>query len=87
MSVNPVISNSLSTEWHLLIAFASSLDPDQARQNVGPDLGPYCLTLFEKVDFEKNQQMTQKSMKNYPEDKCWCGWNLGSGQMASSEAS
>ena len=27
----------------LLINFANSLDPDQARQNVGPDLGPNCL--------------------------------------------
>ena len=25
---------------HLLITFANSLDPDQARQNVGPDLDP-----------------------------------------------
>ena len=39
---------------HLLITFANSLDPDQARQNVrpdqarqnvGPDLDPNCLTL------------------------------------------
>ena len=29
----------------LLIIFANSLDPDQARQNVGPDLDPNCLTL------------------------------------------
>ena len=29
---------------HLLIIFANSLDPDQARQNVGPDLDPNCLT-------------------------------------------
>ena len=29
---------------HLLITFANSLDPDQARQNVGPDLVPNCLT-------------------------------------------
>ena len=28
----------------LLIAFANSLDPDQVRQNVGPDLDPNCLT-------------------------------------------
>ena len=28
----------------LLITFANSLDPDQARQNVGPDLDPSCLT-------------------------------------------
>ena len=29
---------------HLLITFANSLDPDQAIQNVGPDLDPNCLT-------------------------------------------
>ena len=29
----------------LLIAFAKSLDPDQDRQNVGPDQDPNCLTL------------------------------------------
>ena len=29
----------------LLITFANSLDPDQDRQNVGPDLDPKCLTL------------------------------------------
>ena len=29
---------------HLLITFANSLDSDQARQNVGPDLDPNCLT-------------------------------------------
>ena len=29
---------------HLLITFANSLDPDQTRQNVGPDLDPNCLT-------------------------------------------
>ena len=28
----------------LLITFANSLDPDQARQNVGPDPDPNCLT-------------------------------------------
>ena len=28
------------------ITFANSLDPDQARQNVGPDLDPNCLTLL-----------------------------------------
>ena len=30
---------------HQLITFASSLDPDQDRQNVGLDLDPNCLTL------------------------------------------
>ena len=41
----------------LLITFANSSDADQARQNVGPDLDPNCLTLrvflidfFEKVN-------------------------------------
>ena len=41
-----VIINSLpAMQCHLLITFATSLDPDQARQNVGPDMGPICLTL------------------------------------------
>ena len=31
---------------HLLKTFASSLDPDQAQQNVGPDLDPNCLSLL-----------------------------------------
>ena len=30
----------------LLITFANSLDPDQDRHNVGPDLDPNCLTLW-----------------------------------------
>ena len=29
----------------LLITFANSLDPDQARPNIGSDLDPNCLTL------------------------------------------
>ena len=29
----------------LLMIFANSLDPDQARQNVRPDLDPNCSTL------------------------------------------
>ena len=28
------------------IVFANSLDPDQDRQNVGPEVDPYCLTLM-----------------------------------------
>ena len=31
--------------YSLLITFANSLDPDQDRQNVGPDLGPNRSTL------------------------------------------
>ena len=30
----------------LLIIFPNSLDPDQARQDVGPDLDPNCLSLI-----------------------------------------
>ena len=35
----------LAATYHLLITFANSLDPDQDRQNVGPDLGSNRLTL------------------------------------------
>ena len=51
--------------------FAGSLDPDQARHNVGPDLDPSCLTaviterIFEKCYVEKYLQTT-KIVKNYP---------------------
>ena len=31
---------------HLLITFANSLDPDKARQNIGPDLDSNCLTFW-----------------------------------------
>ena len=40
--------NSFPTSGKLLLSvdnFANSLDPDQARQNMGPDLDPNCLTL------------------------------------------
>ena len=36
--------SGISDFCHLLITFANSLDPDQTRQNVGPDLDPNCLT-------------------------------------------
>ena len=45
---NCFVLNSLPTRGEfccLLITFANSLDPDQARQNVGPDLDPNCLIL------------------------------------------
>ena len=47
VSTSCFVFNSLSTRDDsccLLITFANSLDPDQARQNVGPDLDPNCLT-------------------------------------------
>ena len=53
--------------------FANSLDPDQARHNVGPDLVQSSLTLmiflkefFEKNNFEKKNLQRTKIMKNYP---------------------
>ena len=61
----------LSLSVVCLITFAKSLGPDQTRQNLGPDLDPNCLTpikaflkeIFEKVDFEKKQQVTKKQEK------------------------
>ena len=51
---------------HLLKTFAYRLDPDQARQNIGPDLDPICLIylkyFFKKVDFQKISRR-QKSIK------------------------
>ena len=50
----------------LLIAFANSLDPDQARHCVRPDLDPNCSTLHGisgKVDFEKIQQTYKKACR------------------------
>ena len=40
----------------LLITFANSLDPDQDRQNVSPDLDPNCLThiIFREELIEKS---------------------------------
>ena len=46
MSIN--VHDSLDNQLHAhqvilpWLTFANSLDPDQARQNVGPDLGPNC---------------------------------------------
>ena len=55
----------------LLITFANILDPDQARQNVGPDLDPNCLTLrcyswkmfLKKVNFKKKSADDIKACK------------------------
>ena len=48
------------------INFANSLDPDQARQNVGHDLDPNCLTLmvFLKENFE-NVSSNPISLKTF----------------------
>ena len=49
-----------------LIIFANKLDPDQARQNVGPDLDPNCLSLWWKScmsvsNFDGKQADDEKS--------------------------
>ena len=50
----------------LLIIFANSLDPDQARQHVGPDLDPNCLTLwwYSWKIFLKKLVLKKKKSKN-----------------------
>ena len=54
----------------LMIALANSLDQDQDRHDIDPDLDPNRLTVldsvperifFEKVNFENIQQMTTKA--------------------------
>ena len=47
--------NPIATECRLLITFANSLESDQARQDVGPDLGPNWFTVFLKeISFRKS---------------------------------
>ena len=55
---------------HLLITFANSLDPDQARQNFRSDLNPKCLTMtaflkwfLKKVNFKKPSIWQKKHAK------------------------
>ena len=43
--LNEFFEKVLFEKKNLLIIFANSLDSDQARQNVGHDLDPNCLTL------------------------------------------
>ena len=54
--------------WVFLGALRLKFDPDQARQNVGPDLDPnffdalmvFLKEFFKKVDFEKKQLSNDK---------------------------
>ena len=66
---------------HMLITFANSLDPDQDRRNVGPDLDPNCLTLwwcswknFMKKVILKICSRRHKIMKNFPACKELTTW-------------
>ena len=54
----------------MLITFASSLDPDQARQKVGSDLDPNCLTLFQKSKLiVKKISRRPKCLQNFSASK------------------
>ena len=56
------------------MTFANSLDPDQDRQNVGPDLDLNCWTLIDflrdiflkRLILKKSKQLMTKAKKNYP---------------------
>ena len=70
MSINSLPANG---QFCHLITFANSLDPDQARHNVGPDLDSSSLTplwyfclFFLKVDFEEISRRQKRTMENYP---------------------
>ena len=47
----------------LLITFANSLEPNQVRQNIGPDLDPNRLAfsiVFQEVNFEKKRAANEQ---------------------------
>ena len=58
---------SLPASVVLLITFASSLDPDQARRIIGPDLYPNCLRLMVFLIFFSEKVM--KKSANYKKCK------------------
>ena len=75
--IGPTLSPASGNFCRLLITFANSLDPDQARQNVEPDLDPKSklfdtLMVFlkdffkKKLILKKRIHRRQKSMQNYP---------------------
>ena len=65
--------NSLTASLILLITFANSLDPDQAKLKVVPDLAAKCLTLwwYPWKNFWKtlNNQQIKKSWEKLPSSK------------------
>ena len=46
----------------LLITFANCMDPDQDRQNVGPDLDLYCL-IPERIFGDKHENLDQFNIR------------------------
>ena len=65
---------NLSSAAVVIGALRVKLDPDQAWQNVGPDLYPNCLSytyglperIFWKNFWKKQQQQTTKNLKKFP---------------------
>ena len=47
--------NFLKNSFENTIKVSNSLDPDQARQNVGPDLGPNCLQRLSTNDTSRQK--------------------------------
>ena len=48
------------------IRMLNSLDPDQARQNVGPDLGPNCLQRLSTDDTSCESVKSKRSVRYTP---------------------
>ena len=69
--VSMYIINHFTYQCHLLITFANSLDPVQARLYIGPDLYPNCCHSYgnPEVNFRKkkkdNSEKTQLMTKNH----------------------
>ena len=53
-------STFFNISFRNIIRVSNSLDPDQARQNVGPDLGPNCLQML-SADATSRQRISKNS--------------------------
>ena len=51
--------NFSNNRFRNTIRVSNSLDPDQAQQNVGPDLGPNCLQRSSTDDRERNGSVVE----------------------------
>ena len=76
----------MNSERRLLIIFANSLDPDQAEQNVKPDLDPNCLKLEKTLaedrragrnmyddEPSRREREVNDSRHYFTIDLCWTG--------------
>ena len=61
-------SADLKDSFRITIRVSNSLDPDQDRRSVGPDLGPNCLQL-QKVAASKERVKTVCSMTTQSQSK------------------